>query len=157
MKLDRRAFIREMTLLEERFNREHSDPVLERYYDTLASKLTTAEFETAARHVFDNDAFWPAPARFIDLAHGSPETQARTEWSALLQAAAKGERARLTSEGEAALMSVGGWHEVAYADTDRKLPRLERAFIKNYQHASETRSMTDRALTSGQLALDIDA
>ena len=155
--LNRRVFTREMTILHKRFGRDPDADVISRYYDTLNSKLTTAEFETAARHVFDNDQFWPAPARFIDLAHGSPETQARTEWSALLQAAAKGERARLTSEGEAALMSIGGWHEVAFADTDRKLPRLERAFIRNYEHASEYRDMNTRALTRSNLDLDIDA
>jgi hypothetical protein len=170
MTLDRRAFIREMTLLEERFNRQHSDQVLARYYDTLSAKLTTSEFEAAARHVFDNDQFWPAPARFVDLAHGSSDAQARSEWSALISAAARGERARLTPEGEAALMAIGGWHEVAYADTDRKLPRLERSFVKRYEDASESREMQRHtpALKNGPVsttergvnfpvALDIDA
>jgi hypothetical protein len=111
-----------------------------------------------------------APARFVDLAHGSPDAQARSEWSALISAAARGERAKLTPEGEAALLAIGGWHEVAYADTDRKLPRLERSFVKTYQDASESREMQRHtpALKNGPVsttergvnfpvALDIDA
>lgn len=160
MTLDRKAFIREMTLLHERFGRQPSEHVIARYYDTLNGRLDTPAFEAAARYVFDNDTYWPAPARFIDLAHGSPEAQARDEWARLIEGATRGERARLTPEGEAALMAIGGWREVAYADTDRKLPRLERAFAKRYQDAAESREVEQRSIaqltTWGMEALDID-
>ena len=152
--IDRVTFTREMTLLHERFGRTVSAEVIARYYDTLNGKLDTPAFEAAARYVFDNDAFWPTPRRFIDLAHGSPDEVARLEWQSLIDAATRGERAKLTPAGEAALMAAGGWREVAYADTDRKLPRLERAFLNAYKNADERNGV--EALTAPTL-LELDA
>lgn len=154
MTLDRNAFIREMTLLHERFGRQPNEHVIARYYETLNGKLDTPAFQTAARYVFDNDAFWPTPRRFIDLAHGSPDETARLEWQTLIEAATRGERARLSPAGEAALMAAGGWREVAYADTDRKLPRLERAFVNAYKSADERNGVA--ALEAPRL-LELDA
>ena len=154
MSLDRRSFTREMTILHKRFGRDPDVDVIARYYDTLNGKLDTTAFEAAARYVFDNDAFWPTPRRFIDLAHGSPDEVARLEWQSLIEAATRGERARLTPAGEAALMAAGGWREVAYADTDRKLPRLERAFLNAYKNADEREGV--EALEAPRL-LELDA
>ena len=131
--VDRAVFVREMTLLHERFGREPNAEVIARYHDTLSGRLSTAEFEAAARHVFDHDAFWPTPMRFVELAGGTAAEAARREWRMLVEAAQDGRRLVLSPEGEAALRAAGGWHEVAYADTDRKLPRLERAFVRAYE------------------------
>ena len=150
--LDGSAFVREMSLLHRRFGREPDEQVIARYFDTLKERLTTEEFASAARHVFDHDAFWPTPMRFVELARGTPERAARQEWLTLMNGARKGERMRLSSAGEAALMAAGGWRIVAYANEEHALPRLERAFVRAYQDASESASMA--ALTDSTLDLD---
>jgi hypothetical protein len=135
MTLDRATFTREMLLLAERFGRDISNPVMLRYYDTLRSRLTTEEFERAARIVFDHDAFWPAPIRFVYAVHGNPETNALGEWQRVLAAARQVEQPPLTPAGAVALRAVGGMREVQYAD-EWKLHRLERAFREAYRTAS---------------------
>ena len=142
MTLDQRVFTREMTILHKRFGRDPDADIIGRYFDTLQDQLTTEEFAAAARHVFDHDAFWPTPMRFVELAGGTAAVMAQREWRMLVEAAQNGRRLVLSPEGEAALRAAGGWHEVAYADTDRKLPRLERAFVRAY----EADAGSDRAL-----------
>lgn len=151
--LDRTVFMREMALLEERFARQHSAPVLARYYETLGARLTTEQFATAARQVFDRDTFWPAPQRFIDLALGSTRGRAREEWQAIMRSFkdVAGLRPQLSAAARAALDAAGGWHAVGTADMTYALPRLERAFLESYVEAEERDGVA--ALPSGRAEL----
>jgi hypothetical protein len=74
--LTKAVFIREMAMLEERYNRDMQEPVLDRYYESL-KQLTDADFTRAARYIFDNDDYWPSPKRFIELAHGTTKDAAQ--------------------------------------------------------------------------------
>jgi len=131
--LNRSAFVREMTLLHDRFGRVPNEHVIARYYDTLKDRLTTSEFEQAARLVFDHDQFWPAPARFIELAQGNARDDASRDWTVLLDSCARGDRGLILSpEGAAAMRAVGGWSSVAYCSGDRALEDKRRAFERAF-------------------------
>jgi hypothetical protein len=155
--LDRRVFVREMTLLHDRFGRQPNEHVIGRYYDTLKDRLTTSEFEQAARFVFDQDQFWPAPARFIELAQGNPRDDAEREWRALLDSCARNDRGViLSSEGGAAMRAVGGWNAVAYCENPHQLEVKHRAFVQHHQGAREERELL-RLLPVTSAALELDA
>jgi hypothetical protein len=130
--LDKRVFLRELGMLAERFGRTISEPVMLRYFDTLSRDLTTADFERAARTIFDEDAFWPAPARFRDAARGgNPKELANAEWERLLTACRNGSSdvAFLSPAGMAAMRAAGGWRVIAFAEGEAKHASLKRAFV----------------------------
>ncbi|MFA5594871.1 MAG: hypothetical protein WDA15_06280 [Trueperaceae bacterium] len=131
MPIDRTVFTREFTLLLERFGRDPHPLMTQRYFEYLNARLTTSEFETAARKIFEQDQFWPAPVAFLHAAKGDPAQLARQEWDALIESAAKNELAELSEAGKKALRALGGWSTVAYADQAR-LPSLRRAFLESY-------------------------
>ena len=129
--LEMDVFVREMALLHERFGRAPSDVIIARYYGTLSQRLSTSEFEAAARYVFDHDNFWPSPARFIELAKGNPKDDAEREWTVLLDACSRGDRNVLLSpEGAAAMRAVGGWNAVAYCENTSALAAKHREFVR---------------------------
>ena len=145
MMLDRGAFLREMGLLAERFGRSVSEPVIARYFDALRVALTTPEFVAAARVIFDHDAFWPAPARFVELARGNPRDDAEREWRRLVDACARADRNVLLSpEGAAAMRAAGGWNAVAYCEGDVNLDRKRGLFVRAYTAAREDREVAAR-------------
>lgn len=142
--LDRTVFTREMTLLHERFGRTVNAQVIARYYDTLSRELTTVEFERAARVIFDEDQFWPAPARFRDAARGgNPKELAGAEFERLVAACRAGSTdvGFLTPAGVAAMKAAGGWRAIAYAESDAKLAAAKRAFTNAWLDATETASL----------------
>lgn len=141
MPIDRNAFLREMAILAELFNRPMlSDPLIARYKAVLDTQLTTQQFEHAAATIFAQDSFFPPPIRFIHAAKGDPAQTARQEWDALLEHARKGDLAPLTEPGKAALKAIGGWTAIAYADEFR-LSSLRKQFLESY-----TDKPTDQAL-----------
>lgn len=134
--IDRAVFTREFTLLLERFARDPHALMTQRYFEYLDTHLDTHQFEAAARTIFAEDQFWPAPIRFLHAAKGDPAQLARQEWDALLQAAAKGDLAPLSEAGKAALRAIGGWSRVAYAQ-EGALPSIRKAFIETYSDATQ--------------------
>ena len=155
--LNRAVFVREMTLLHDRFGRTPNEHVIGRYYDTLRDRLTTEEFEQAARFVFDQDSFWPAPARFIELAQGNAKDDAAREWARLLGSCARNDRNVLLSpEGAAAMRAVGGWNAVAYCEGDVNLDRKRVGFARAFAAAREDRELL-RLLPAASAALELEA
>jgi len=143
MMLDRTVFLREMALLADRFGRDASPETIGRYYDTLRERVSTSEFEAAARFVFDNDSFWPSPARFVEVARGNPKEEAEREWRVLLDSCTRGDRGVLLSpDGAAAMRAAGGWNAVAYCGDDHDLARRRREFIGEFV---ARRDMAERA------------
>jgi len=63
-----KVFASEMALLQERFHRELSQSVLDRYYESLSDRLDDAQFQDACRRLFDDEDFFPSPKKFIDAA-----------------------------------------------------------------------------------------
>ena len=158
--LDRAVFLREMALLADRFGRDVSPETIGRYYDTLRERVSTDEFEVAARFVFDNDSFWPSPARFAEVARGNAREDAEREWVRLLGSCSRGDRNVLLSpEGAAAMRAAGGWNAVAYAGGERDLAVRRREFIGEFVARRDQAERATRALPTPvppQL-LDVDA
>lgn len=143
MPIDRSVFTREFTLLLERFGRDPHPLMTQRYFEYLNAHLDTTQFEVAARAIFAEDAYWPAPIRFLHAAKGDPAQLARQEWDRLLEDAAKGQLAPLSEAGKAALRALGGWATVAYADQGR-LPSLRKAFLESYGDQGQTAPAPDQ-------------
>jgi hypothetical protein len=135
--LTKTVYAKWMAMLHARFARSQNEHVIALYYDTL-KELNDTNFERAARHVFDNDQYWPTPKRFIELANGNTREDAINEWHLLLQACATNNTTpALTPAGISAMRAIGGWREVAYAEGEHKQGQLKRAFLESYQAKTE--------------------
>lgn len=133
MTVDRDVFLREFELLEERFNRKHSDPVVARYHAYLDAHLTTEQFEGAAIAVFNEERYFPAPHTFVERALGSLDDAAAREWGALYQAHLRGERAEVSDAARRAWSDVGGAAALNADGADRALAFLRRDFVVSYR------------------------
>lgn len=144
MSLDRRVFLREMALLAERFNRpELSEPLIARYYDTLNGRLTTPDFERAARAIFDGDTFWPAPLRFVEVVQGNPKAMADDAWTRLLQAMRSGRPHDAPAEAIATLRRSGATFRDLMEATEYRLTQLERGFKSAYAAPNDARALPE--------------
>ena len=133
MGIDKRVFLREMALLAERFNRpELSEPLIARYFETLTARLSTEQFERAARVIFDGDTFWPAPLRFVEAVQGDPKAMADEAWNALLQAMRSGKPHDAPPEAIATLRRAGATFRDLMESTEYRVTQLERAFKAAY-------------------------
>ena len=141
--LDGVTFTREFSMLADRFDRDVQDEVARRYFEHVSQHLTTDEFERAARHIFIHDQFWPTPARFVEVVHGTPASNAEHEWARLMETARSGgkEKPPLSPAGTFALAVVGGLREVMFADQEYALPRMQRAFVRAYQERLQDESV----------------
>lgn len=64
--IDKKDFQYWMGCIADRTNRVLSPPTYNEYYKALSGELTNEQFVEAARLVFRNAEFWPAPKQFID-------------------------------------------------------------------------------------------
>lgn len=131
--LDRSVFTREFTLLLERFGRDPHALMTARYFEYVSRHLTTEQFEAAARLIFEEDQFWPAPARFVHAAVGDPKQVASDAWSRLLAAASSGKSDSLGPEVIATLRRSGATFRDVELAGEYRLRELERAFVDAYQ------------------------
>lgn len=145
--IDRVAFVREMTLLCERFDRALTEPVMARYYETLSAALSTEQFVCAARRAFDEAIWFPSPSQLIDYALGSVEDAAELEWLELMRATQQARRAQLTDAGRDALTAIGG----SWALQTEAHDRLRRAWREAYiaSAVARRRQLLGRALPAG--------
>lgn len=140
--IDPVTFAAEMTILQNRFPGARNMPkeVIARYLDFLGERLTTQEFVTAAREIFNQDTFWPSPARFVEAVQGNPKQMADDAWATMLEHARKGtypELATLPTPTRAALKAAP-MREIMYATSDFELNRLKREFVDAHQRATGT-------------------
>jgi len=137
--IDRKVFAFEMTVLRDRFGRKDmTDETIARYLDYLDPLMNTSEFQAAARVVFNEDTFWPSPARLLAAVRGDPKRHAESAWAAMLEHAKRGEYPALDALPEAtrAALKAVPLREIMYADSDIKLARLKREFTEAHQHAA---------------------
>lgn len=131
--IDRQIFQREFSLLFERFGRNPenaSDLLITTYLQFLDQHLKTEEFITAARHIFNEDRFFPSPRRFVDVIRGNAKENAERAWREVLQLAQAGssDLSGLPAATRDAVKAAGGWRAIAYADSDYALSQARRAF-----------------------------
>lgn len=129
--IDKKAFTAEMAILRDRFGRREMLPeTLARYYDHLSQHLTTEQFLTATREIFNTAKFWPAPTEFTDIIHGNPKQNAERAWQEVLQLAQAGnsDLSTLPPATREAIKAAGGWRAIAYAESEFQLSQARRAF-----------------------------
>lgn len=135
--LDRTAFINEMHALADRFNRKVSDEMVRRYYEDL-QQLHTEDFLQAARVIYRNDTFWPAPARFLQVIGEDPTSIAERAWDRTLEDATQGKAlpwSMYEPAHAAALRAVGGIAQLGRTP-ESQLAFKRKDFIHAYkQHA----------------------
>src|SRR3954470_14256946 len=74
--IEREVFQYWMGCIADRTNRVLSPPTYQEYFKALSGELTNDEFVEAARLVFRNAQFWPAPKEFIEAIRPDPELEA---------------------------------------------------------------------------------
>lgn len=139
MPLDRAAFVTELRALADRFNRNVSDELARRYYQDL-QQLTTDAFLTAARIIYRQDTFWPAPARFLEAAGVDAKSAAESAWNLTWREVQAGTGKPLREYDPAhaaALRAVGKNMAIARATTDEKLAFIKRDFITTFTRHRE--------------------
>lgn len=151
MSIDRTTFTREFTLLLERFGRDAHKLMIQRYFEYLDARLTTEEFETAARKLFEEARYWPAPVEFLHAAKGDPKRLADDAWAQLLQAAQRGRPTDAPPEAITALRRAGATFRDVETATDYRLGELQRAFTSEYGASPPTPTLQLEATR-----LDID-
>lgn len=131
--LDKRVFLREMAVLAELYNRPAlSEVLIARYYEFLSTRLSTAEFEAAARRVFEEERFWPAPVTFVHLVKGDPKRIAGEAWTRLLSAAQSGRPQDAEPDAIAALRRAGFTFRDVETASEYRLGEIARAFASEH-------------------------
>ena len=108
--IDQDRFKTEWVILGERFRRDHSDPVMARYFQYLNDRLDTEQFCMACRKLFNTKEFFPTPEDFVRCVVGSEESLALEQWD-LCQRIMEGERHildRMSPAGKRAVSLLGG-------------------------------------------------
>lgn len=152
------AFASELSQLADRFNRSVSDDMARRYHEFLAPQMDTPQFLQAARAIYNHDAFWPAPVRFLEAINLDPASEANAAWELALMEARKGVAQPLDQyvpAHAAALTAVGKNRAIGQTHEDR-LPFLKREFIAAYR---QHRERATPELTKGDAdarTLDLD-
>lgn len=138
--IDDVTFTAEMTILASRFPGASNMPneVIARYYEYLSPRMSTEEFQAAARQIFALDTFWPAPVRFLEVVKGNPKAMADDAWAAMLAHARKGSYPELATLPPAtrAALKAAPLREIMYA-SEYELNRLKREFVDAYQRATD--------------------
>ncbi len=78
--IDQDVFNIEWAVICERCNRDPSQVLAARYYQSLSPRMTTDEFRVAARVVFEECEFLPPVAAFIAAIRPSVEAEALEQW-----------------------------------------------------------------------------
>lgn len=145
------VFRSEWAALCERFrltgDREPSQLMLRRYYEFLTERLTTQQFEAAARQLYATQTFFPRPQDFVEAALGSPRERASQEWPAFRRAIGGDREAReaLSDEAHHAAALLGGWQALGRTSLS-EMEWLRKRFLEVHESAQ---SMTEREAIEG--------
>lgn len=81
--IDRRIFDVEIAVLAEMYRHDISGPTIDRYYELLSPRMSTAAFRTVCRrHAMTPGGFWPKPADLVPPVH-ERETREQLDAAAL--------------------------------------------------------------------------
>jgi hypothetical protein len=98
--IEREVFQYWMGCIADRTNRVLSPPTYQEYFKTLSGELTNDEFVEAARLVFRNAEFWPAPKQFIDAIRPDPKLEGMRIFAELHRAGVNSPTGRYWVAGE---------------------------------------------------------
>lgn len=133
--IDKAVYTREMKALANRFAREISTDLTRRYFAFLSDHLDTDEFVSAAHVIYQQDAFWPPPVRFLEAVGRDPASRAATVWDLTMTTVRDGTGLRASTLDDdawtAALRAVGGTQALMTTREDQ-LPWTRKTFIETY-------------------------
>lgn len=124
-------------LLCERFNRQPSRVLSAAYYKSLSPRLTTEQFQAAARRIFDGAEFFPKPDDFLERAEMSTEAVALSQWDVVHDLMRGFDvHDRLTEESRRIVRMLGGESQLRMTPLDR-VGLIRRDFLAMYGDAVE--------------------
>ena len=136
--IDQDVFNIEWAVICERCNRDPSQVLAARYYQSLSPRMTTEEFRVAARVVFEECEFLPPVAAFIEAVRPSVEAEALEQWELCERVMAGSKKAlmRMSPAGRRTAQLLGGMDRLR----NTKLAEIQfvrRDFLKLFGDAEE--------------------
>jgi len=138
--IDRAVFLTHWKRICRRFDRAFDRDTLtetDDYFEFLSARMSTEDFDEAARAVWATARFFPRPADFLSV-------QAGHEWRTVLEFSSDFDRdvwAQLTVAAKLATEAIGG---TAVVRGSRDLVRLRTAWLDAYEREVQAESATDR-------------
>lgn len=143
--IDKEQFKYWMACIADRTNRTLSEPTYREYYRALSGELDNDQFVEAARLVFRNAEFWPAPRVFIDAIKPDPHLEGQRIFVELQKAGVNSPTGRYWIAGEieaaygvaalAAFRAIGG-AERLNAMTGHDMGYVHKEFAEAYVRAT---------------------
>ena len=136
--IDQDVFNIEWAVICERFNRDPSQVLAARYYQSLSPRMTTEQFRASARVVFEQREFFPRPLDFVEAIRPSVEAEALEQWE-LCEGVMAGLRkalVRMSPAGKRTVGLLGGPDRLRNTKLDQ-VPFVRRDFLKLFGDAEE--------------------
>lgn len=133
--IDQSVFKTTWALLCERFNRQHSDPLMLAYYKTLSEQMSTDQFRAASQMIFEEREFFPRPADFLERARPSIEAECMSQWEAVQGWISGGSAVGVNEESQRVVRMLGGRHQLGMTNVD-SLPFVRKEFFQLYGDAA---------------------
>lgn len=158
--IDEKVFKDGWALICERFGREPSHPLMMAYYQSLSPKMSTEQFQNAARRVFEQNEFFPKPADFLEVTKPDTAAEAVDQWehvNDVMRGFLPAASPKLTEESRRIIRMLGGESELHRTNVDH-VHHVRRQFMQFYggSEATEFRE-TQQRLTPGAEASKIAA
>ena len=136
--IDQDVFNIEWAVICERCNRDPSQVLAARYYQSLSPRMTTDEFRVAARVVFEECEFLPPVAAFIAAIRPSVEAEALEQWERCehVMGGSKQALMRMSPTGRRTVQLLGGIDRLRNTKLD-ELQFVRRDFLKLFGDAEE--------------------
>jgi hypothetical protein len=147
--IERSVFLTHWKRICRRFDRAFDKDTLtetDDYFDFLSARMSTEEFDEAARAVWATSRFFPRPADFLSV-------QAGHEWRTILEMATAFDRdawAQLSTAAKLATEALGGTEAIRGS---RELVRLRAAWFDAYEREVQAESALDRQEIPGAVGL----
>ncbi len=136
--IDQDVFNIEWAVICERCNRDPSQVLAARYYQSLSPRMTTDEFRVAARVVFEECEFLPPVAAFIAAIRPSVEAEALEQWERCehVMGGSKQALMRMSPTGRRTVQLLGGIDRLRNTKLD-EIQFVRRDFLKLFGDAEE--------------------
>jgi hypothetical protein len=156
--IDEKIFKDAWAMICERFGRSPSGPLSMAYYQSLSARLSTEQFQAAARRVFEQNEFFPKPADFFEPRDVKAESLEQWELiSDVMRGFTPIASPALTEESRRVVRLLGGESKLRNTQLD-EVQFVRRDFLQLYGDASEIADREhDRRISGGREARKIAA
>jgi hypothetical protein len=149
--IDPIVFTEQMTDLQEWYDVELSDRIIDRFYRALNTRLDTEQFLVACQVVWETvkqyRGNFPLVKDFVEAVHGTVEDQGLKQWSlvsAKLDSPSSQDKYVLTPLGEKALKDIGGIESLLQGQVSDRVWQ-EKRFLSAYTRVGRVSQRNDVA------------